>query len=216
MEFETTGYKSIKFEFNIGNINFEKSDNSKVYLKLLKPLPKDCKIVSEIDDGELEIKTSKSFFSFKSVCKTELSIKVPQSLDIEFENGTGNLNVKDLTGELEYEIGSGNIDVRSPLKKLEGEAGSGNLRSEGVLGDIDIEHGSGKIDIFIKKITSAKKIEIEVGSGDVFINLNENMKVFSNVSVGSGKIISDVNNDHSALLKLYGSIGSGNLLIKNR
>ena len=212
--YETAGTDSVQFEFAIGNIELSNSNDSKVYLKTTSPLQEGCKIISKVDEDDLVIKLSTSFFSLKSNCETNLILKVPAHLDIEIENGKGNISVKSLTGEFDYEIGSGNVTIDSPLKELNGEAGSGNLVAKNISGDIEIEYGSGNIELHLGKVTKSTEVEVDLGSGNTVIVLKDKIKVHTKVNVGSGNVTSEVGEDKASLLKIKGNVGSGNFIIK--
>ncbi|UCE40444.1 MAG: hypothetical protein JSV17_13415 [Candidatus Aminicenantes bacterium] len=115
-----------------------------------------------------------------------LTVRIPNNMDVEVDDGSGEVNVKDIDGNLQIDDGSGEITVRD------------------IRGDVNIHDGSGMVDI--RNVTGG--VSVDDGSGTIKINdIGKNVKV----SDGSGSIyIDDVVGD--VIIK---EDGSGSVNIQN-
>ncbi|MFI7125372.1 DUF4097 family beta strand repeat-containing protein [Nonomuraea sp. NPDC050153] len=127
-------------------------------------------------------------------CSVDYKIEIPKGLTVDLDNGSGNVTLRGLTGELGVRVGSGDLDAAELAgKKVVAEAGSGNvelkytavpdsavlkagsgdivLRVPDGAYDVDTQVGSGDTDISVRKDgSSPHKISLEVGSGNVTVS----------------------------------------------
>ncbi len=134
----------------------------------------------------------------------DLDVTLPRGLDLDVDDGSGDLAVRDIGGRLDLEDGSGDIVLERIAGAVAIEDGSGSLVLSGVKGDMDIDDGSG--DIELKDAGGA--VAIEDGSGS--IDLRGAVGPVS-VDDGSGDIVIDgVEKDVT-----IEEAGSGGLEIRN-
>jgi hypothetical protein len=154
-----------------------------------------ARLKSIFEDG------GKSFWSFfeENSAQIDLSVKIPKNMMLDIDDGSGDIliadingNVKlndgsgamiiaDLGGNLDISDGSGGIKVRHVKRNLEIEDGSGEIDIEDVGGDIDINDGSG--DIIIELVSGS--VTVDDGSGDIRIdNVRQNVEI---INGGSGE-----------------------------
>ena len=97
--------------------------------------------------------------------RIDLTVEVPREMNLEIKDGSGDIELKnikgevdiddgsgsmaiaDIKGELEIHDGSGSIEINNVDGKTEIHDGSGNLSIKNINGDMDIRDGSGSIDI---------------------------------------------------------------------
>lgn len=95
-----------------------------------------------------------------------LTVKVPKNMDMEIDDGSGEVRIEQIDGNLQIDDGSGEITIRD------------------IQGDVDIDDGSGTVDI--RDVTG--NVTVDDGSGTIKVNdIGENVKV----SDGSGSIYID-------------------------
>jgi hypothetical protein len=136
----------------------------------------------------------KRSFSFSSPdIAIDLDIIVPRSLNIEIDDGSGNLRVFDIDGKLEIDDGSGSMVIKNIGDNITIDDGSGNLEITNVDGDVRIDDGSGNQ--IIRNIKGS--IYIDDGSGVVDI-----VKVTGDVSI----------DDSSGSIKVSELAGNFNLI----
>lgn len=126
------------------------------------------------------IRSSSSFLDWGEK-RIDLTVKVPKNIDLDVEDGSGSIDIEDITGSLEIDDGSGSIDIVKITGNIEIEDGSGTITIEGCNGNIDIDDGSG--DIEARDIDG--EISIDDGSGSIDIR---NADGDVEISDGSGSI----------------------------
>jgi DUF4097 and DUF4098 domain-containing protein YvlB len=95
-----------------------------------------------------------------------LTVRVPNNMGLEVDDGSGEVKIANIDGNVQIDDGSGEVLVRD------------------IRGDVDIDDGSGTIDI--KDVTGS--VTVDDGSGTIRINdIRQNVKV----SDGSGSIYID-------------------------
>jgi DUF4097 and DUF4098 domain-containing protein YvlB len=115
-----------------------------------------------------------------------LTVRVPRNMDVEVDDGSGEVRIAQIEGNIQVDDGSGEISIRD------------------IRGDVGIDDGSGTVDV--RDVTGS--VTIDDGSGTIQIHdIGENVKV----SDGSGSInIDGVGGD--VIIK---EEGSGSCNIKN-
>ena len=115
-----------------------------------------------------------------------LTVRVPKDMDVDVDDGSGEVKIAQIDGNIQIDDGSGEITI------------------SGIQGDVDIDDGSGTVDI--SDVTGS--VTVDDGSGTIEVNdIGENVKV----SDGSGSIYIDgVGGD--VIIK---DDGSGGVSIKN-
>jgi DUF4097 and DUF4098 domain-containing protein YvlB len=167
------------------------------YVKLsLKKRGRSAVLVSQID-------WRRSSSLFKSAV-INLTVTVPKKMDLIVDDGSGSMEIKDITGDLKVDDGSGSMEIEDITGDLEVEDGSGDMKIEKIRGDVDIDDGSGKMEA--RDIRG--DISIKDGSGSIYVR-----DIGGNVTVrdGSGSINIDGVEKNVNILRS----GSGGLNIKN-
>lgn len=115
-----------------------------------------------------------------------LTVTVPKNMDLEVDDGSGEVKIAQIDGNIRIDDGSGEITIR------------------GIQGDVGIDDGSGTVDI--SDVTGS--VMVDDGSGTIEVSdIGENVKV----SDGSGSIYIDgVGGD--VIIK---DDGSGSVKIRN-
>ena len=104
-----------------------------------------------------------SFFMKNSNNRIDLTVEVPMKMNLDIRDGSGDIEVKDINGELNIDDGSGSLDINNVDGKTRIHDGSGELNISNIIGKIDIRDGSGSIDVADIK----GDIIISDGSGDI-------------------------------------------------
>ncbi|HPN79825.1 DUF4097 family beta strand repeat-containing protein [Dokdonella sp.] len=152
---------------------------------------------------QTEQKGSNSFSLFGSnYAYLDLEIRVPADLAVVVDSGSGDVDARDLAS-LDYEAGSGDLNVENIAQELAVEVGSGDVEGSDI-GRLRVDSVSSG-DLNLRKIRGDAEVG-RVGSGDLTLR-----EVTGNVRVdrvGSGDVdLHDVGGN-----VLVGSIGSGDVL----
>ena len=110
-----------------------------------------------------------------------LDIRVPAGIDVDIDDGSGSIEIRDTEGGVEINDGSGSITVRN-VTSVYIDDGSGSIDLEDIGGDVRIDDGSGSI----KVSRVAGNILVDDGSGS--INVADVQGNFEVVDAGSGSV----------------------------
>ncbi|MBY6204250.1 hypothetical protein [Halomonas denitrificans] len=108
----------------------------------------DYRLVLEVDgdDGARLVAEAASNL-FGSSDYIDLSIRVPRTMRLRIDDGSGSIRISSIDGDVEIEDGSGSITAEGLGGDILVEDGSGSISIEGVAGDVTIDDGSGSIDV---------------------------------------------------------------------
>ncbi len=95
--------------------------------------------------------------------RIDLSIRVPDSLRIDVNDGSGSLRIENLRARLEIEDGSGSMDISGIDADVVVDDGSGSIRLVDIGGSVEIEDGSGSMTI--ERV--AGDLAIDDGAGSI-------------------------------------------------
>jgi hypothetical protein len=156
---------------------------------------------------ESNLNHSRSFFSFfgkNRSARIDLTVRVPYEMDLFVDDGSGEIEIDRIKGEVTIDDGSGSADITDIDGNLEFDDGSGSLIIEGVVGNVRIDDNSG--DLRVRDIDG--DLDIDDNSGGILVR-----QVTGSVYVrdGSGSIdISAVDQD-----VVIAEDGSGGVNIHN-
>ncbi|KPZ56158.1 hypothetical protein AN391_02307 [Pseudoalteromonas sp. P1-13-1a] len=104
----------------------------------------------------------------------DVVVTVPSNLNLDIDDGSGDMRISNVRGTLTVEDGSGSIAINNINGAVDVDDNSGDLVIEHVQASVTIEDGSGNI-----RVNHAKGLTItESGSGDVSIdNISGPVKV---------------------------------------
>ena len=166
--------------------------------------------------------------------KIKLTVGVPSEYSVEFHNGSGNIEVEDVTGRVEGRTGAGNIvlsditgivDIKSGAGNVEVEGeierasihtGAGNIEVRGPLGSADINSGAGNIDTEIIAQPSGDT-RFRTGAGNVVVTLDEDVsvRVEAKTALGSAHCEFPLEVSKSFLSKSFsGEINGGDAVLE--
>lgn len=162
--------------------------------------------------GELQIETTaEAFVGFNLIgsnyARIDMDIVIPQSMALSIEDGSGDIDIRNLVGNVQINDGSGSIELTAIEGDIDINDGSGDIQVVDVTGSARVTDGSG--DISIRQITGDVVIPDD-GSGSVRID-----DVGGNVLIendGSGSIrVDNVEGDFTALDTGSGSVNYGGI-----
>jgi DUF4097 and DUF4098 domain-containing protein YvlB len=150
-----------------------------------------------------EMKRYSSFFSFRNKV-INLTVNLPKNMNLDIDDGSGEMIVEDIVGNVYIEDGSGTMDVKNITGDLTIDDGSGYIKVLDVRGDVDIDDGSGNVNV--EDVSGS--LSIDDGSGTIYVrNVGENVILDD----GSGSI----NVDGVEGNVVIEDDGSGSVNIKN-
>ena len=143
-------------------------------------------------------------FSGGHDARIDLDIRVPRRLSLKIDDGSGDIDIRDMDGDVMLEDGSGDVNLAAIQGRVEIEDGSGDITLAAIKGSLQIKDGSGDIELN----DAGSDVDIDDGSGQIELN-----RVIGSVTIddGSGDIVIDgVEKDVT-----IDEAGSGNVKIRN-
>ena len=140
--------------------------------------------------------------------KISVTVRVPESFNLDFETGAGNIEVADLRGEVYGRSGAGNISLGDVAGSVEISTGAGNVSVNGATDRVEVTTGAGNINLdnvtgFVRANTGAGNVaarisdqpesdsRLESGAGNVTVYLNERVGVYVDASASMGSASCD-------------------------
>jgi hypothetical protein len=182
----------------------------------------DCRLESKLEGGTWRV----SIDGHHSSCEATLRFLVAPGAGVKYRAASGDLRVRDVSGEVEVKTGSGDIELRTLSESVRIKSGSGDIRialtSElQKVGDrrpkLRVDTGSGDIDIdaFLKGLKGAE-LSISTGSGDLSIVLPKDAKVNARHTSGSGSTTNPFATTPDASFIVEARSGSGDVVLSGR
>lgn len=173
--------------------------------KAKKSLSSEIKLTLE-RDGDRAVLIAKSnrlrFFGSSPDVMINLEVTVPESFDLDIDDGSGDVEVRNIGGKIKLDDGSGSIDMESIGGDVTVDDGSGSIRIHDIGGALAVDDGSGSINI--SKVNGT--VDVDDGSGDLDIR-EVNDTVY--ITDGSGGItVTDLQGD-----LVIRESGSGSMVI---
>jgi len=114
----------------------------------------------------VDVNNSSGLFNWGSDNRIDLTVHLPAGLNIDIDDGSGEISVIDINGDLTIDDGSGKINIDGIAGNVYIDDGSGSITANNLGGDINIEDGSGSIDV--NNVAGA--VVVDDGSGSIDIN----------------------------------------------
>ncbi|MEU7743780.1 DUF4097 family beta strand repeat-containing protein [Nonomuraea sp. NPDC049158] len=120
-------------------------------------------------------------------CSVDYKIEVPKGLQVDAEAGSGDIAMRQLTGQIEANAGSGDVDASGlGTKKIFAEAGSGSIDLKFAVVPDSVELKSGSGDATLRVPAGAYDVKTQVGSGDVQVSVDKDPASPHKVSLTTG------------------------------
>ena len=141
--------------------------------------------------------TFKDQHLMKADAKIDLTVRVPKSMQVQIDDGSGSIDVSDLDANLKIEDDSGSIRIRDIQGNIDVEDGSGKIDITDIRGDLEVRDGSGSIQVD----TVRGDVRLVDGSGQITLkDIDGNLAIRD----GSGGI-EIINVTRDVLIKEAGS-----------
>lgn len=118
------------------------------------------------DTAVLKAYFNQASWHFGDSPSVQLVVRMPDSLNLSVDDGSGSMSVADISGAIDVKDGSGSITMTNVGGEVQIIDGSGSISVAGVGGDISIDDGSGSIRI--REV--AGSVVIDDGSGSIDVS----------------------------------------------
>ncbi|WP_394175476.1 DUF4097 family beta strand repeat-containing protein [Thalassotalea litorea] len=94
-----------------------------------------------------------------------VQVTVPKTMQLTVDDGSGEMSITDIHGDLDIEDGSGSMDIARIQGKVDVDDGSGSLTITDVSGDLSVDDGSGSLTLS----NVGGDVNVDDGSGELLI-----------------------------------------------
>jgi len=174
------GISSIRLNTASGDCDIQKGSGSQVSVMVEFTYdPDDFELKMEKNGSRLVLEEKFNARNMRG--SSEWTLLVPDGLDIDFNSGSGSLDLTGLKVDMKFNTGSGDADVRNVDGDLNFNSGSGDFEFYEVKGEVRANSGSGD-----HKLNSVNaSVKANSGSGDV--DLDRSTGEFK-LNTGSGDV----------------------------
>lgn len=117
------------------------------------------------DHAKLDSWFEQGFFGRGSNARIELDISVPTGIDINVDDGSGSIDISDISAAVSIDDGSGSIELKN-VTDIQIDDGSGSIDIANASGDVSIVDGSGSITVR----SVGGSVTIDDGSGGIDVS----------------------------------------------
>ncbi len=212
---------TLHLDMDRGNIEVEVGDENRVFIELERVVKADDK--RTVDNvlrlheytfnkkgNDVQVSTQYNSergrwhrFRRRPRLRVNLTVRVPEVYNVNFENGAGNVEVTNVGGSVEGSTGAGNVIVDDITGDVKISTGAGNIDVSGDVGSASVETGAGNIDLYglegaVRAVTGAGNIDAVIlhqpdadskfstGAGNVMVALAEDVGIFVDASTSLG------------------------------
>ncbi len=152
--------------------------------KAIKKIEQDMVLTleSKNERAELDSRFRNGIFGFGRSRSIDLEVRVPQSLNLIIDDGTGSIDIENVRGDLSIEDGTGSLTLSDVGGNVDIHDGTGSISVNDVGGDISVDDGTGSIEI----IGVAGSVTLDDGTGS--INVEDVEKNLIIVAEGAGSL----------------------------
>jgi len=211
-DYDGIGVEKLHVENTSGRINISVGDRPRVVITATKTnFPEKCTFTSEKTEFlEVIVRVERPV---GQDCQVELDITVPKNLALNLWTGSGRIEVNGVEGNLTFNTGSGGVVANGQFAKIEGKSGNGNVTIIGVAGGGSVSVGSGNVNLKFDEDVKGN-FDVKTGSGDAFLNFPRDSKIKADLGAGSGFVENEIPTSESAEFGISVKTGSGDLKVK--
>jgi DUF4097 and DUF4098 domain-containing protein YvlB len=231
--FENTKVTAFEFEGGSGDLQVRESADGVAWIRAERKAGDDnCKIVARVEGSTLKVEANSANVK---LCRIDVEVKVPKQTEMSVAIGSGDAQIRDISGSLVFRSGSGDLEVNAEISKLEVSSGSGSIELKRISGNADVrtgsgdvsarfaalgeggevhvKTGSGDVELSFEKVPTKGEIEVRTGSGDVVTKVPRDARVRVDMMTGSGTVKDSLGRSEDAKLVLRLRTGSGDLVL---
>ena len=168
---DSAGLRSMRIEAGGGDLRIDgiASGQQIEVVADIHGYPEDAELsLSKSHDQAVLISKSEGFFPWWSGfdVRVDLKVKVPAGLELDINDGSGDIVLSAVTGRTRIDDGSGSIEINNLRGDLDIDDGSGSIEIDTVVGNVDVEDGSGSMRI----ANVDGHVTVDDGSGAITID----------------------------------------------
>ncbi len=193
LEFE--GIRHLDLRVASGDVKVKGVDGAQAKLTVVKKrYDERCRLVVEQRNDTLFVELAPKGL-FQARCEADFEFQLPKAVAMKFRNGSGDTEVRGMSGE------------------FEAESGSGDIHAEGLRAPATVRTGSGDVRLKFETVPLEGAVEIRSGSGDAEVLFPQKSKIRTSFRAGSGTLKNTLGESHDARFSVNMKSGSGDLTV---
>ncbi len=146
------------------------------------------------DSVEIEVRLPHNFHVFNmGNRRTIIEVHMPREGRVRLHTGDGEIQLRDLKGDLDVETGDGRLEIEGVDGSLRAHTGDGHVRVRGRFDNLDISTSDGAIEAeAVTGSTIGKGWNVKTGDGGVRFTVPENFSADLALRTGDGHISLDM------------------------
>ncbi|MEX0820549.1 MAG: DUF4097 family beta strand repeat-containing protein [Rhodothermales bacterium] len=119
-----------------------------------------------------------------SQLRVRVRVEIPDTYNVEFSTGAGNVEIGSLAGRVHGRTGAGNIEIGAVNGPIDVASGSGNISIQGARGLVEANTGAGNVDIS----SVQGEVDVNTGAGNIQVSITEQPRTGSRLNTGAGNV----------------------------
>ena len=214
---EANNLKELRIENPLGDVSIKRvvegSGQSAAIVVEKKSFPQGCSLHHESSSGILSVRVKAGFFAR---CEVDLSLRVPEKLDVTAKVGDGDLEITGVEGRMKIVSGNGDISVLGTIEELELTSANGDVSVTGLVGTRSIvKTGNGDIELAWSKIPDSGSVEVKSGNGDTVLRIPAGSRIKTRYKTGYGSFKNELGDSPGARFEVSGTSGAGDVELRS-
>jgi len=221
--YAVSGKPNVVVDANDGDVEVATGSSQEVAVRVIShgwKINDELKINGTQSGNRVEIKLHRNNkvcfgFCFQSI---RVEIRVPRESDLDLHSGDGNLNVKEVRGNLQLETNDGDIRVNDVEGLLHANTHDGNVDVEGRFAMLNVRTGDGNIDARVNASESPQPgWTLRSGDGNIRLELPGDFAADLDAHSGDGSVRVDIPITTSGSIRdsaVRGKINGGGISIE--
>ncbi|RSN29154.1 hypothetical protein DMC61_21885 [Amycolatopsis sp. WAC 04169] len=146
-------------------------------------------------------------------CSVHYTIRVPRSISVRAHTDAGDLDIRDLSGDIKAETEAGRTTLENTKGKLYARSGNGDLTATGITSaEIDLGTGAGHVDLRLSGVPSL--VRTSSGAGDVRVRVPANPSGYQvRADTNAGRRVVEVQDVPASPHRIEASTSAGDVTV---
>ena len=196
--------ESIRIKTILGDCKVQKSEDDKIHV-LVEYSYDPYIFEADIKENERTLTLRERFHEDNPRGRSFWTVSVPGETEIQFESGTGSVDVDGVSGIIEAETGTGEVSSQNSEGEFELESGTGDVIVKNCKGEFELSSGTGSVeiedtqgvfeassgtgDVEAYHVELEEESEFSSGTGDAVVHLAKEAGQDMTVSSGTGDAV---------------------------
>ncbi len=136
--------------------------------------------------------------------RLRVTVQIPESYNVDFSSGAGNIHLGDIGGSVTGRTGMGNVIIGRASGSIDVSSGSGNIELGGAGGSVAVSTGAGNV--HLEELRGA--VEVKTGAGNIFAYITGQPEEGSVLETGAGNVTVYLSDEIRANVTAIAAVGS--------